>query len=454
MSALPAPQRRTGGPDPGPDPPPGAAPLRPPPANERRALRRRPRPSQPHRIQTAERDGARAGGRARGGLRGGGANGNIRAPSDAPPPSLPPPNPTAAGAAPASRLPPFSPPLTPHPAGKRPQRERGFAGAGARPGAAPSPHDNSGVLSAGGAAAPSLLSSPPPPSGRFPRSDPPQPIVSRCALSSSPRRPWIEGTKGAPADPFHCGCGAAAEPPRRRPSRCQSPHSPPSAAPRCGTATPAGTAAPTPGPSLQTPSQRPKGGGGHRSPHPRPSPAPRTHLPAPPLRSHSAPARPAAHKSAKQRHVTRPAPPLLAEPSGTCRPAGRAKRGALRPLLRRPLHAGSRSPRRAGGGGAGRRPPRPGGGPAEDAGPRCAVPRLRGLSRGLRGPAPRSRRAPGGLRDSLCLPPRWRGGAGAPGGCGHPSLRGCVAAVTGRSPPGWPRASGLRAATPPSFIPH
>lgn len=216
MSALPAPQRRTGGPDPGPDPPPGAAPLRPPPANERRALRRRPRPSQPHRIQTAERDGARAGGRARGGLRGGGANGNIRAPSDAPPPSLPPPNPTAAGAAPASRLPPFSPPLTPHPAGKRPQRERGFAGAGARPGAAPSPHDNSGVLSAGGAATPSLLSSPllSRHRGGSLEAIPPSPL-SPAALSL--RRRDARGSRGQKEPPrisaVHCGCGAAPAPP-------------------------------------------------------------------------------------------------------------------------------------------------------------------------------------------------------------------------------------------------
>lgn len=158
MSALPAPQRRTGGPDPGPDPPPGAAPLRPPPANERRALRRRPRPSQPHRIQTAERDGARAGGRARGGLQGGGANGNIRAPSDAPPPHSPPPTQLPQVRPPPPVCPP-SPPHSPHtPQGKGPNA-RGASQALGRGRAPPLPHMTiAGCCQPG--ARPPLLSSP------------------------------------------------------------------------------------------------------------------------------------------------------------------------------------------------------------------------------------------------------------------------------------------------------
>lgn len=222
MSALPAPQRRTGGPDPGPDPPPGAAPLRPPPANERRALRRRPRPSQPHRIQTAERDGARAGGRARGGLQGGGANGNIRAPSDAPPPHSPPPTQLPQVRPPPPVCPP-SPPHSPHtPQGKGPNA-RGASQALGRGRAPPLPHMTiAGCCQPG--ARPPLLSSPLPSRHRGGSLEaiPPNPL-SPAALSL--RRRDARGSRGQ-KEPPRIPSTAAAERLRSRPGAARRAVSP------------------------------------------------------------------------------------------------------------------------------------------------------------------------------------------------------------------------------------
>lgn len=167
-----------------------------------------------------------------------------------------------------------------------------------------------------------------------------------------------------------------------RPARPQSAARPPlTLTPTLGTPPPpASTGAPDPREAPTLPpsflrllqTRRALRGSPAARPCPQPPLAPpRTHLPAPPLRPHSARARPAAHKSAKQRHVTRPAPPRLAEPAGTCRPPRVGGEGARAhpPHKRTPPQTGPPAPGRAGHAGSCSSPPAGGGGPRAGPGP-------------------------------------------------------------------------------------